>query len=85
MADTLDKRVALIGIIVEDRDSASAINTLLSEFGDYIIGRMGVPYAEKEISVISVILDAPNDVISSLSGKLGALRGVSTKTVFSKK
>ena len=85
MADTLDKRVALVGIIVEDRDSASAINTLLSEFGDYIIGRMGVPYAEKEISVISVILDAPNDVISSLSGKLGALRGVSTKTVFSKK
>jgi putative iron-only hydrogenase system regulator len=85
MTDASDTRVALIGIIVEDRSAVDAINNLLSEYGSYIIGRMGVPYAEKNISIISIILDASNDVISALSGKLGALHGVSTKTIYSRK
>lgn len=85
MTDMNESRVALVGIIVEERETAERINGLLSEYGEFIIGRMGVPYTRKEISVISVILDAPNDIISALSGKLGALPGVSTKTIFSKK
>ena len=78
-------RLAIIGIIVEDRSSAQAVNSLLTEFGEYIKGRMGLPYVEKEVSIISVVVDAPMDAISALSGKLGALQGVSTKTVYSKK
>ena len=81
----METRLAIIGIIVEDRSSAQAVNRLLSEFGDYIKGRMGIPYDEKDVSVISVVIDAPMDHISALSGKLGALPGVSTKTVYSKK
>jgi len=77
-------RIALIGIIVEDVNQAAAINELLHECGSYIIGRMGVPHRERALSVISVILDAPGDVINSLSGKLGMLPGVSVKTVCSK-
>ena len=67
----MDTRIALIGIILESRESVDALNHLLTEFGDYIIGRMGIPYREKGIHIISVALDAPNNVISSLSGKLG--------------
>ena len=74
----------MIAIIVENRESAGALNELLHEAGDYIVGRMGVPYREKKISVISVILDAPQNVISTLSGKLGMLPGVTSKTVYSK-
>ena len=77
-------RIALIGIIVEDVNQASAINELLHECGSVIIGRMGIPHRERSLSVISVILDAPGDVINSLSGKLGMLPGVSVKTVCSK-
>ena len=80
----METRIALIGIIVEDTTSAEKINHLLSTYGEYIIGRMGVPYREKGISIISVTIDAPNDVISALSGKLGMLPGVSSKTVYSK-
>lgn len=81
----METRLAIIGIIVDDRSSAQAVNQLLSEFGDYIKGRMGIPYDEKEVNVISIVIDAPMDYISALSGKLGALPGVSTKTVYSKK
>lgn len=81
----METRLAIIGIIVENRESAETINSLLSEFGEYIKGRMGLPYEEKKVSVISVVIDAPMDAISSLSGKLGALPGVSTKTVYSRK
>lgn len=77
-------RIALIGIIVEDVSQAGQINQLLHECGSYVIGRMGVPHRERQLSVISVILDAPGDVINSLSGKLGMLSGVSVKTVCSK-
>lgn len=79
-----ENRIALISIIVEDRDSAERINSLLHQWGSYIIGRMGLPYPKRGISIISVALDAPMDAISALSGKLGSLRGVSTKTVYSK-
>lgn len=81
----MDTRLAIIGIIIEERNAAQAVNQLLSEFGEYIKGRMGIPYTEKEVNVISVVIDAPMDAISALSGKLGALPGVSTKTVYSKK
>lgn len=80
----METRIALIGIIVDDLSSAEKINLILHEFGKYIVGRMGIPYREKGVSIISVVVDAPNDIISSLSGKLGMLRGVNTKTVYSK-
>lgn len=80
----MDTRIALIGIILESRESVDALNHLLTEFGGYIIGRMGIPYREKGIHIISVALDAPNNVISSLSGKLGMLPGISTKTIYGK-
>lgn len=81
----MDTRLAIIGIIIEDRSSAQTVNELLSEFGEYIKGRMGIPYNEKDVNVISIVIDAPMNAISALSGKLGALPGVSTKTVYSKK
>lgn len=77
-----DTRLALIGIIVGNRDTAGKINDILHDYGQYIIGRMGVPYRDKEIDVISVIVDAPQDVISAVSGKLGMLPDVSTKTIY---
>lgn len=80
----MDTRVALIGIMVEDPDSAEQINTLLHEYRTWIIGRMGIPYREKGLSIISIVVDAPMNKISSLSGKLGMLDGVSTKTIYSK-
>ncbi|MBU3199416.1 iron-only hydrogenase system regulator [Clostridium estertheticum] len=80
----METRIALIGIIVENTDSAPKINSILHEYGEYIVGRMGVPYHKRNISVISVVIDAPNDVISALSGKLGMIPGVNTKTIYSK-
>lgn len=80
----METRVALIGIIIENPESVEKMNSLLHEFSSYIIGRMGVPYREKSISIISVVIDAPMNKISSLSGKLGMLEGVSTKTIYSK-
>ena len=76
-------RVAVMSIIVEARESADALNSILSRYGEYIIGRMGVPYKEKGISIISIALDAPQDSISALSGKIGKLPGVSVKTAYS--
>ena len=69
----METRVALIGIIVSDRGSADKLNEVLHEYGDYIIGRMGIPYKEKGINVISIAIDAPQDVISALAGKIGKL------------
>lgn len=80
----METRIALIGIIIENNESAEKINALLHEYGQYIVGRMGIPYRQKGISVISVIIDAPNGIISALSGKLGMLPGVSAKTIYSK-
>lgn len=81
----MEKRVALIGIIVEDGEAAEQINGILHEYRNYMIGRMGIPYRERELSVISVILDAENDIISAVSGKLGMVKGVKTKTIYATK
>ncbi|NLY71143.1 MAG: iron-only hydrogenase system regulator [Clostridiales bacterium] len=80
----MGSRIALIGIIVENLESAEKINSLLHEYADFIIGRMGIPHRQRKVSIISVVLDAPQDIISSLSGKLGMLPDVSIKTVYSK-
>lgn len=80
----MDNRVALIGIMVENPDSIGQMNQLLHEYGVYIIGRMGIPYRERNLSIISIVVDAPMNQISSLSGKLGMLDGISTKTIYSK-
>lgn len=80
----METRVALIGIVVENPESVMTLNALLHEYGAHIIGRMGIPYHKRGISIISVAMDAPPDVISALAGKLGMLDGVSTKTVYSK-
>lgn len=80
----MENRIAMIGIFVYDRAASERINALLHEANDYIVGRMGIPYREKQISVISVILDAPNDVIGALSGKLGMVENVQVKTLYAK-
>ena len=78
------RRVAVMGVIVEKEDSVERLNALLHDFREYIIGRMGIPYREQNLSLISVAMDAPGDIISALSGKLGMLPGVSTKTIYAK-
>ena len=81
----METRVAVIGIIVEKLEYVSKLNSILHDYGNYIIGRMGIPYKEKDINIISVAVDAPQDIISALSGKLGAIDGVSAKTAYSNK
>ena len=76
------KRIAIIAIIVTDRGAAEAINALLHEYGEHIMGRMGLPCRERGVNLISVAMDAEQDVISALAGKLGRLKGVSSKTVY---
>ena len=78
-------RVAVIGIIVEDPDRAADINEILHLYSEYIIGRMGIPYREKNISIISVVIDAEPDIINQVSGKIGRVPGVTVKTAYSKK
>lgn len=78
------KRVALIGIIVENMESTEKLNNILHEFAPFILGRMGIPCKEKGICIISVAIDAPEDKISALSGKIGMIDGVSAKTIYSK-
>ena len=79
----METRVAVIGIIVEKKESVPKLNEMLSEYGDYIIGRMGVPYHKKKVNVISIAIDAPQDIINTLSGKIGRLDGVYAKTAYS--
>lgn len=79
-----EKRLAVIGITVEKSDSAMEVNNILHEYGEYIIGRTGVPYQNRKMSVITVILDAPQNIVSSLSGKLGMLTGIYAKTMYLK-
>lgn len=78
-------RIALVGIIVEDLSVTEQINEILHMYAEYIIGRMGIPYRAKNVSVISVVIDAPQDIISSLAGKLGMLRGANVKVQYTKK
>lgn len=79
----METRIALIGIIVENPDSVEQLNHLLHEYGTYIIGRMGIPYRERNVNIISVAMDAPQDIINALSGKIGRLDGIGAKTVYS--
>ncbi len=80
----MEKRLALIGIIVEQSTNIGKLNEILAEYGQYIIGRMGIPYRERSLNVISIVVDAPNDVINTISGKLGKLTGITAKTMYSK-
>ena len=80
----MDNRVAVIAIIVEDITKAIEVNNVLHEYSKYVIGRMGLPYRQRNINIISVVVDAPHDDISALSGKIGRIEGVSTKTIYSK-
>lgn len=80
----METRVAIIGIIVEEGYSVESLNSTLNKYGEYIIGRMGLPYRQKGINIISIAVDAPQDIISALSGKLGRLPGISTKALYSK-
>ena len=79
----METRVAVIGIIVQNKNSVEDLNQTLSEYGEYIIGRMGVPYHKKEVNIISIAIDAPQDIINTLSGKIGRLDGVYAKTAYS--
>lgn len=80
----METRVAIIGVIVEEEASVEKLNQILHAYGRFIVGRMGIPYRERGINIISIAIDAPQDVISALSGKLGAIPGVSSKAVYSK-
>ena len=79
-----ENRLAVISVIVENREVSPQINALLSEFGEYVIGRMGIPYKEKGVSIISIAVDAPAEIINRLTGKIGMLDGVTAKTLMSK-
>lgn len=79
----METRVAIVGIIVENMDSVERLNAILHEYGRYIIGRMGIPYRERGIHIVSIAVDAPQDVISALSGKIGKLNGISAKAAYS--
>ena len=79
----METRVAVVGIIVEKNDSAEMINDILHEYGRYIVGRMGIPYRERNICIISVVADAPQSVISAMTGKIGRVDGVNVKTAYS--
>lgn len=79
-----ENRLAVISIMVEKREESRQINALLSDFGEYVVGRMGLPYKERGISVICVIVDAPMPIINTLTGKIGMIDGVTAKTLMSK-
>ena len=79
----METRVAVMSIIVENGDMVEKVNALLHEYGEFIIGRMGIPYRKRKISIISIALDAPQNTISTLAGKIGGLPGISVKTAYS--
>ena len=79
----METRVAVMSIIVEDPGSVESLNAILHEYGEYIIGRMGIPYRKRKVNIISIAMDAPQDTISALAGKIGGLQGVSVKTAYS--
>ncbi len=79
-----EKRIAIISIFVYERSASAQVNELLSQAGEYIVGRMGIPYHDKNVNVISVVIDAPATVINSMTGKIGMIEGVTAKTLFSK-
>jgi putative iron-only hydrogenase system regulator len=81
----MDKRIGVVGIVVEDLESANAVNSILHDYSEIIVGRMGIPYREKGISVISIIVDGTTDEISAMTGKLGKIKSVSVKSAMAKK
>lgn len=83
--ENMETRVAVMGIVVENTNSIEVLNALLHEYGSYIIGRMGIPYREKNINIISIAIDAPQDTISTLAGRIGKLEGIGVKTAYSNK
>ena len=80
----MENRIAAISILVEDPESVEALNAVLHEYASYVLGRMGIPYRERGISIICVALDAPTDTVNALTGRIGRLRGVSAKAVYSR-
>lgn len=80
----MENRVALLGFVVESEDSIEELNRLLHGYKDYIVGRMGIPYRERGVNLISIVIDAPSDKISALTGKAGSLPGISAKALYSK-
>ena len=80
-----ENRIAVMAIIVENRESVDTLNHLLHEYGDYIVGRMGLPYEKKGVNIVSIALDAPNDTISALAGKIGNIPEISVKTAYASK
>lgn len=79
----METRIAVMGIIVENMESVELLNGILHDYGEYIVGRMGIPYRKKNVNIVSIAVDAPQDVISALSGKIGKIQGVSVKTAYS--
>ena len=79
----METRIAVMGIIVENVESVEPLNAILHDYGEYIVGRMGIPYRKKNVNIVSIAVDAPQDVISALSGKIGKIQGVSVKTAYS--
>ncbi len=79
----METRIAVMGIIVEKMESVELLNAILHDYGEYIVGRMGIPYRKKNVNIVSIAVDAPQDVISALSGKIGKIEGISVKTAYS--
>lgn len=84
MCNATDSRVALVGIMLQDSGAADQVNAILGEYSQYVVGRMGLPYREKGVHVISVVVDAPNNTISALCGKLGMVPEINVKAIYSK-
>ncbi len=79
----METRIAVMGIIVENMESVEILNSILHDYGEYIVGRMGIPYRKKNVNIVSIAVDAPQDVISAMSGKIGKVEGISVKTAYS--
>ncbi len=79
----METRIAVMGIIVEKMESVELLNSILHDYGEYIVGRMGIPYRKKNVNIVSIVVDAPQDMISAMSGKIGKIDGVSVKTAYS--
>ncbi len=79
----METRIAVMGIIVENVESVEPLNAILHDYGEYIVGRMGIPYRKKNVNIVSIAVDAPQDMISAMSGKIGKIQGVSVKTAYS--
>lgn len=79
-----ESRIAALSIIVEDAEKTEELNRIIHEFSEYVVGRMGIPYRQKNISIISLVMDAPQNVISTFSGKIGRIQGITAKTAYAK-